>query len=202
MQSKCHADHRCRRHRGHAEGGQSALEFALSLPFLVAIVVGTFAVGMLLDRHMTVTQLARNAGNMYARGIDFASTQNQEVLLRAASSMGMTPTGGDGVVYLSLVIMAPPGSGNNENLTVVAQRFQIGNPSISPSQVGAPPFLPNGSVPDYLNDPNAVATLPAGITSVMLASDRIFVSEVAHHPRQILFPGIVAPDTMSTIAYF
>ena len=47
-------------------------------------------------------------------------------------------------------------------------------------------------MPDYLNDPNAVATLPAGITNVMLASDRIFVSEVAHHPRQILFPGIVA----------
>lgn len=202
MQMKRHADPRRKRLRGHRESGQSALEFALSLPFLVLIVVGTFAVGMLMDRHVTVTQLARNAGNMYARGIDFESAQNKQVLLRAAGGMGMTPTAGDGVIYLSLVIMAPPGSGVNENQTVIAQRFQIGDPSIHASKVGMPPFQSNGSVPNYFNDPDAVGSLPAGITNVMLPSDRIFVTEVFHHPRMLLFPGIVAPETMSTIAFF
>ena len=202
MQPKRHTPSPRKRLRGHPESGQSALEFGLSLPFLVAIVVGTFAVGMLLDRHMTVTQLSRNAGNMYARGIDFGSLQNQQVLLRAASGMGMTPTTGDGVIYLSLVIMAPPGSGANENQPVIAQRFQIGDPSVGTSVVGMPPAAANGSVPNYFNDPAAIATLPSGITNVMVASDRIFVSEVFHHPRLLRFPGIVAPDTMSTIVYF
>ena len=157
---------------------------------------------MLLDRHMTVTQLVRNAGNMFARGIDFSLDANRQVLLRAASNMNMTVNGGDGVVYLSLIVIAPPGSGNNEGLPVIAQRFQIGDPQVAASHVGSPPVSADGTVPDFFNDPNAVATLPTAMTDELQANERVFASEVFHEPKQLLFPGIVAPEIMSAIAYF
>ena len=190
------------RRRPSGRRGQSIIEFAFSLPFLVLIVVGTFAVGMLLDRHMTVTQLVRNAGNMFARGIDFSLDSNKQVLLRAATNMNMTINGGDGVVYLSLVVIAPPGSGDNEGLPVVAQRFRIGDSQVAISQIGTPPVNADGSVPDFFNASNARATLPTAITNELQANERVFVSEVFHEPKQLLFPGIVAPEIISAIAYF
>lgn len=191
-----------RRTASRGRRGQSVIEFAISLPFLILIVVGTFAVGMLLDRHMTVTQLVRNAGNMFARGIDFSLEANKAVVLRAATSMNMTTNGGDGVVFLSLVVIAPPGSGNNEGLPVIAQRYVIGDSQVANSQVGSPPVNADGTVPNFFNDLNARATIPTSITNVLGANERVFVSEVFHQPKQLLFPGIVAPEMMSSIAYF
>lgn len=182
--------------------GQSVIEFAVSLPFLVLIVVGTFAVGMLLDRHMTVTQLVRNSGNMFARGIDFSLDANKAVVLRAATGMNMTINSGDGVVFLSLVVIAPPGSGDNEGLPVIAQRYTIGDPQVANSNIGSPPVNGDGTVPDFFNDIDARATLPAAITNELQANERVFVSEVFHEPKQLLFPGIVAPEIMSAVAYF
>jgi len=191
-----------RRRRASGRRGQSIIEFAFALPFLILIVVGTFAVGMLLDRHMTVTQLVRNAGNMFARGIDFSLDANKQVLLRAATNMNMTVSGGDGIVYLTLVVIAPPGSGDNEGLPVMAQRFQIGDAQVASSQIGSPPVNADGTVPDFFNAAGARATLPTAITNVLLPNERVFVSEVIHQPKQLMFPGIVAPESMSAIAYF
>ena len=103
---------RARRHNA----GDALVEFAISLPFLVMMAIGTFAVGVNVDRHLTVSQLIRNAGNMYGRGVDFSLSQNQDLLLQAATGMQMTTTGGLGVIYLSTVVLAD--SGQNLGLPV------------------------------------------------------------------------------------
>ena len=182
--------------------GQSVIEFAVAMPFMILITIGSFVVGMSMDRYITVEQLVRNAGNMFARGIDFSSPQNQQVLLRAASGLDITTTGGEGVVYLSLVLMAPPGSGANENQPVIAQRFVIGNTAKGASSVGTPPVDSDGTVPDYFNDPAAVATLPTAVTSALVPNQRVFVSEVRHDGNRFNFSPIISSGAMYSRALF
>ena len=59
--------------------GQIIMEFAFAFPFLMVVLLGTFVVGLMLDRQLTVSQLVRNAGNMYARNFDFEPDANKQV---------------------------------------------------------------------------------------------------------------------------
>jgi hypothetical protein len=179
--------------------GQAIVEFAISLPFLVLISVGTFALGVVIDRHLTVTQLVRNAGNMYGRGVDFTLTQNKELLLRAADGMEMTVAGGQGVIYLSTVILSQEGDNTGE--AVVSERIVISNANLHDSAIAMPTsVLANGEVVDYDNDGNALATLPPGVT--LFNNERIFVAEVFHNPQNLAFEGIFVPDGLYSAAFF
>jgi hypothetical protein len=186
--------------------GSSILEFAISLPFLVLMSVGAFAMGLSIDRHLTVTQLVRHAGNMYGRGVDFSQTQNQQLLLQAATGMNMSLNGGQGVVYLSTVVLAPPnGPGENRpnaNLPVVAHRITIGNVNLPNSNIAMPTGVAsNGEVAGYDDDNlSARATLPAGLTLVQ--GERFYFAEVFHTPTDIGFPGIFAPELLYSRAVF
>ena len=189
--------------------GQALLEFALLLPLLALLSFGSITVGMIIDRYMAVRQLVRDAGNMYARNVDFSLVQNKQVLLLAATDMRITTTGGQGVIYLSQVVKAPTGTSNAGKL-VIAQRFVIGNSSIAQSAIGTPLSSiwpdrtnpqPNGDVHDYNNQPSAVATLPA-VMSTITVNERIFVAEVFHPPTDLVFPGFFQPNLLYARAYF
>ena len=186
---------RARRHNA----GDALVEFAISLPFLVMMAIGTFAVGVNVDRHLTVSQLVRNAGNMYGRGVDFSVSQNQDLLLDAATGMQMTTTGGLGVIYLSTVVLAD--SGQNLGLPVVVHRIGIGNPSIFSSSIGTPTTVQaNGDVQNPDNDLQARAQMPGGIT--LTGNERIFVAECYHQPVDLLFPGFFSPAGIYSRAVF
>ena len=192
-------------HRGdrrNTRRGQAVIEFALALPFLLIMVIGGFVVGMMFDRHLTVLQLVRNAGSMYARGIDFGNDTNKSVLLRSASGLAITPNGGDGVVYLSVVMMVPPGGGDNENQPVITQRIAIGSSNLKPSPLGVPPVDPSGAVPDFLNDPAAVATLSADVSGKMRPNDRLFIAEAYHEPIDLNYSPIQFVDLLYSRAHF
>jgi hypothetical protein len=191
--------------------GQSVIEFAVSLPFLVLMAIGTFAVGMVIDRHLTMGQLVRNAGNMFARGISFNSDQNKQFLVSAATGMGMTLTGGKSVVYLSLLQMIPAnadcgtgaGSCTNAGEIVIAQRFTVGNTGIDDSRFGMPSnILSDGNHEDFFDDPDAVATVPAALSSIMAPNEILYAVEVYHEPDTLAFQGIFAPEVMYSRAFF
>ncbi|MDA0207741.1 MAG: pilus assembly protein, partial [Acidobacteria bacterium] len=88
-------------------GGQSVVEFAVALPFLVLMSVGTFAVGMILDRHLTLGQVVRNGGNMYARGIDFSINQNKQFIMDSGTGLDLQLTGGKSAVWFTLLTRVP-----------------------------------------------------------------------------------------------
>ena len=190
------------RRAGRARRGQSILEFAIGLPFLTLMTVGTFALGVVIDRHLTVSQLTRNAGNMYGRGVNFSQTSNQTLLLQGATGMQMTTTGGKGVIYLSTVIQAPTGTGKvNAGKAVVIHRIKIGNSSIGPSAVATPTSVAsNGDVNSYEDDVAARAVMPAGIT--VGVNEKYFLAEVLHTPTEIAFPGFFAPSLLYSRAVF
>lgn len=191
--------------------GNALVEFALVFPMVLIITFGVFTTGVVLERYITVLQLARNGGSMLARGADFNVEQNKQLLLQGAVDMDITTTGGEGVIYLSRVVKAPPGSPNNGKL-VVAEQYIIGNSALTPSRVGTPSAaiwpdrekpLPNGDVADYEKELSARADLPMDLQSISL-SEEVFIAEVYYSPSPLLFvgAGLFEPKWLSARAIF
>ena len=86
---------------------------------------------------------------------------------------------------------------------VIAQRFTVGNTSIDDSKFGMPTnLLPDGNHADFFNDPDAVATVPAALSSVMAPNEILYAVEAYHRPDTLAFQGIFAPDLMYSRAFF
>jgi hypothetical protein len=118
---------------------------------------------------------------MYARGVDFSQTANQNIAITLAPNSNMTPTGGNGVIVLSQIAQvyqadcdAAGLSGTCTNLgqTVFTNRIVIGNSSLNSSRYGTPASAivdsaGNIAAADYLTNATAVAT---GFSSILTAS--------------------------------
>ena len=88
-----------------SEEGASVLEFAFITFTLVPLLIGAGVIGVNLIRTLQTEQLARDAGHMFARGVDFSASGNQEILTNIGSSLNLSATAGSGnaVVILSEV---------------------------------------------------------------------------------------------------
>jgi Flp pilus assembly protein TadG len=174
------------RHR--KEGGGAGVEFAFVLLVLIPLVLGTGAVGVNMVRTLQTIQLARDAGHMYARGLDFSQPGNQTILLSVGGSLGLTTAStSSAVVILSALTYvddsactaagAATGGVHNSSCTnygkwVFTQRLEIGNTSLRNSAMGSPLTSgPTGvtvdattgkiSVSDYCTKAGAVASFNA-----------------------------------------
>jgi hypothetical protein len=130
-----------------AQAGNTILEFAIVMVFLVPMFAGAFTIGMALTKAIQVSNVARDAVVLMVRsntdpnsGLDLSVTQNQRIIVRAAQGLGMasdaqddpSPTG-SGVVILSKVVMVGP------------TECSLG---ITPAPSGAPPWNA-GNCPNY-----------------------------------------------------
>lgn len=136
--------------------GGSSIDFAFSLVVLVPLLLGTSAVGINMIRTLQTVQLARDAGHMYGRGIDFSQPGNKAILGNIGADLGLSTTSGTGtaVVILSCLtyvdksacaaVGAVDGSGNptaactNFGRWVFQQRIVIGNSAVRASHYGSP----------------------------------------------------------------
>jgi hypothetical protein len=132
------------RTRSSEQGGNTILEFALVMIFLVPMFAGSFTIGMALAKDIQVSNVARDAVVLMVRaatdpesGLDLSQTQNQRIIVRAASGLGMNSdtqqdpsSSGKGVVILSKVVMVGP---NECSLGVI------------PAPIG----VPNTTAPDF-----------------------------------------------------
>jgi hypothetical protein len=140
--------------------GVSTIEFALSLMVLVPLILGTGAIGINMIRTLQTVQLARDAGHMFAKGVDFSQTGNQNILATIGNSLGLSTTAGSGralVILSALTYVDGPtcsaanqanGAGNAPTCTnlgkwVFVQRLEMGNTSLRNSNYGAP--ITNGA---------------------------------------------------------
>jgi hypothetical protein len=110
------------RKRRPNQGGNTILEFALVMVFLVPMFAGSFTIGMALAKDIQVSNVARDAAVLMVRaitdpesGLDLSQTQNQRIIVRAASGLGMNSDAqqdpsstGNGVVILSKVVLVGP----------------------------------------------------------------------------------------------
>jgi hypothetical protein len=121
----------------------------------VPLLLGTGVVGINMIRTLQTIQLARDAGHMYARGLDFSQPGNQTILGNIGSTLGLSTTAGSGsavVILSSLTYVdnnlcslagAVDANGNpsgctNHNKWVFTQRLTIGNPAVRQSNYGSP----------------------------------------------------------------
>lgn len=162
------------------------------MSFLTPLLLGTFNLGMNLGRNLQVTQLARNAGHMYVRWVDFSLPATQEMMVRLGQGLNLARSGGDGVIILSQITV--PGEADcaaanlglgaclNRGLPVLIHRIAFGNLSLRPSAFGTPaPGLADSSgaiAPHlYLTEPSARAS--NWTTVLALAPGEVaFVAEV------------------------
>lgn len=171
--------------------GSAAVEFALSLLVLVPALIGVFVMGFRVTDAIQTVQVARDTARMYARGIDFSVTGNQDLVVRLASGLGMTRTAGEGVVIISKVLYIghdqcaagglSDASCTNINLPVFTRRIVIGNSDLRASNHGTPaPGLIDGSgyVSSYLT--NTTTRAVGGFAALMpnmAPGDEAFMSE-------------------------
>lgn len=74
--------------------GSSYVEFAFAALVLTPLMLGTTGIGLNLLLAYQTSQLARDAGHMYARGIDFSQPGNQTILANLGSGVGLSATSG------------------------------------------------------------------------------------------------------------
>lgn len=171
--------------------GNAIIEFALAFALLMPLYVWMLVYGLDLWRLMQVVQVSRDAGHMYARGVDFSLTGNQELLVRLAAGMRMTRTGGAGLVVLTRVLKVSAQDCTdggisvagcaNLNQAVITQRILVGNAALASSRLGTPPaslLLPDGSIrpSDYLTKAAARATNFDAILN-LAAGETAYVAE-------------------------
>jgi Flp pilus assembly protein TadG len=136
--------------------GGAAIEFAFVLMVLIPLVLGTGAVGVNMVRTLQTVQLARDAGHMYARGLDFSLPGNQTVLYQIGSSLGLSSSSTSSAVvilsaltYVDDTTCAGAGfaSGSpavhtsacaNYGKWVFTQRLQFGSTNLRTSAMGSP----------------------------------------------------------------
>lgn len=182
--------------------GSVLIEFALAFALLLPLLVWMIVFGMDLHRFMQTGQVSRDAGHMFARGVDFSLPGNQDVLVRLAAGLNMTRTGGSGVVILSRVLKVGEqdcvdggisvGSCGNLGQAVFLQRIVVGNAGLRPSRIGSPPaalLRPDGTLnaSDYLTNSgartsgfDAILNLSAGETAYV--AEAWFESPVKDFP--------------------
>jgi hypothetical protein len=135
--------------------GSSGVEFALSTIFWVPLLVGTFGIGFKLVNANRAQQVCRDVGHMYAYGVDFSQSANQDIAVNLGEGLGFSKTGGPGVLILSVMKMigssdctasgyvpngTTPNTTNCPNLNriVVSQRLYIGNTTLRSSAFVTP----------------------------------------------------------------
>jgi len=186
------------------ERGQSMVEFAMVLPFLLVIVLGVVEVGYaLLDQHV-VTKLAREGANLISRD---ATLQEAEAALRSMSGRPIDFANGSKVIFSVLKQGATTGTSNYGQMILYA-RHEFGNFSAA-SKVqtaggggyGGPPFYEaansdNNTALRVTNLPNSLISVPGGF---------LYVVEV-YTQHELITPfdqfGVQVPSTLGSIAYF
>ncbi len=189
--------------RAKPERGNAIIEFALVVSFLVMLLMGTFSIGMTLTKSVQAGVVARDAGAMFMRYVDFTMTQNKAILVRLANGMGMTASGGNGVVIMTQIMQVgaaecaaggmATGSCPNYNRPVVIKRMTVGNTALYTTTFGSPtPSLIQAdgtiSTANYLNDASVRVDNFAGVMT-LTGGEFAFVSEAYFKTPEVDMPG-------------
>jgi Flp pilus assembly protein TadG len=189
--------------RTKRQQGNAIIEFSLVITFLVMLLMGTFSIGMTLTKSVQAGIVARDAGAMFMRYVDFTLTGNKDILLRLANGMGMTASGGNGVVIMTQIMFVgatecangglSTGACPNYNRPVVIKRMTVGNTSLYTTTFGNPSasiIQSDGtlSTNNYLTNTTARAD---NFSSVMTlnAGEFAFISEAYFNTPEIDMPG-------------
>ena len=188
---------------GSSRRGVAIVEFSLSLVFLTPLLVGTLVFGFRLIRSIEMSQITRDLGHMYLRGINFRDAVPAQNAQTMAGQYSLTATGSS-VILLSQVRIAtqadcdaanpthPQGENcTNRNKPVFIEQVTLGNASNGRSVFGAPP-LDSGqkvSVTDLGNNSAAQATNFSTVLSLNVG-EVAYLAEMINITPELNIPGM------------
>ena len=185
------------RDRKH-EAGQALFEFGVTLPILMALVLGVIEFGYALFQIQLVTSMAREGSNLIARQV---TINDAEAALQTMS--GLVRFDANSTLIFSVVRLGVGGA--NNNVPIIVQRHSVGSFAAS-SVLGDPPQSEYEGSPDYnALDPDNDAsirvsgTLPNGLT--LTPGESVYVTEVFTQ-RTSIVPFLPLPATLRAAAYF
>lgn len=183
--------------------GNAIIEFALVISFLGMLLMGTFSIGMTLTKSVQAGVIARDAGAMFMRYVDFTLTGNKDILVRLANGMQMTASGGNGVVIMTQIMKIgeiecaagglSTGACPNYNRPVVIKRMMVGNAALYTTTYGTPtPSIIQAdgtiSTTNYLNDASVRADNFGSVMNLN-QGENAFISEAYFRTPEIDMPG-------------
>jgi len=185
---------RGRRH----EAGQALFEFGVTLPILMALVLGVIEFGYALFQIQLVTSMAREGSNLIARQV---TINDAEAALQTMS--GLVSFDANSTLILSVVRLGVGGA--NNNVPIIVQRHSVGAFAAS-SVLGDPPQSAYQGSPDYnAYDPDndgsirVSGVLPNGFT--LTPGESVYVTEVFTQ-RTSIVPFMPLPAMLHASAYF
>jgi Flp pilus assembly protein TadG len=190
-----------------AAQGQSIVEFAIILPFLLVICLGVVETAYaLIDQHV-VTKLAREGSNLISRD---TTLQRAGAVITSMSTTPVNFNNGTSTVIFSVLQKGGATGTANYQQVFLFQRARFGTlPATSRLITSGGSF---GGPPEYLAaNPNSttglqVTNLPDSIINVnggFLYVTEIFTQHNLITPLdQLLWNGVTMPNTLYSIAYF
>jgi len=195
---------RCHRLRRDASG-QSMIEMAMILPFIVTLVLGVIETSYALLDHHVVVKLSREGANLISRD---ATLTDAYTAMRNMSTSPVDFTSRSKIIF-SVVKRVSTAGAANQGFNILYQRHEFGatvaGNSALVSAAGAGAF---GPAPDYvaINSDNATAlqitSLPANFQPL---GSITYVAEIfSVHPLITPFDrfGVSIPTSLYSIAYF
>ena len=185
--------------------GQSVVEFALVLPFLMVVVLGVTELGYaLLDSHI-VTKLTREGSNLISRD---STIQDAVTAMRSMSTRPVNFTDGSSKIIFSVIKNVATVGAPNNNRPILYQRYVYGSfagssalqTAGSGSYGGAPNYQAANSDTDTRLQ---ITNLPGGMTVTL--GGMIYVTEI-YTRHTLITPldrfGVTVPSSLYSIAYF
>lgn len=141
--------------------------YTLGAIFLLPLSIGVVLVSRNASQSDQAYKISHDLARLYAQGMDFSQSANQNIALSVAQGEGIDVQAGKCVLILSKIRMVHESDCTsntargckNEGYAVVTERYVLGNGSLRPSSFGTPARIDpaSGKVRDWLNDLSARA---------------------------------------------
>jgi TadE-like protein len=185
--------------------GQSLIEFAVILPFVLILVLGVIEVAYALQDQHLITKLTREGSNLISRD---TSLEDAATSMKSMGSLPVNFADGSSKIIFSVIKRGATTGSPNYDKMLLYQRYAYGTYSGtsalktrgSGSFGGAPDFQ---AVDSDSNTSLQITNLPTDLVSVKGAM--IYVTEIFTR-HALITPvngfGLAVPQTLYSIAYF
>lgn len=141
--------------------------YALGAIFLLPLSIGVVLVSRNASQSDEAYKISHDLASLYAQGMDFSQTANQNIALSVAEGDGIDIQSGKCVLILSKIRVVhasdcasrSAGECDNQGYAVVTERYVLGNRALRSSSFGTPARIDpaSGKVRDWVNDLSARA---------------------------------------------
>lgn len=194
--------------------GGMLVEASLVLSFIIVpLLLGVSTYGFNIVRAIQANQINRDAGHMFARGVDFTGDVNglvnRSILFKMAPALQTTTSSGTADLILSMVqylnsATTCPTPCNNLGHVVFVQQIALGNSALHASAFGTVPAGSMGTDGKVTNRFTDTAVRADGVLNYLVMSDgdTTYISETYFSTADLAIPGFPSPVGTYARAFF